>query len=365
MKQTLYIIAFVLYLSGSAYSQASLYFPAATGAKWYFKVTPTDTLNNPIDSLSTYRIDTFAVNTTYGGLDAKMVLSKSGLEQTVPLQPYIDTSYISLNNNDGKTYFGASTFLNLLGGIDTTGIDSTLGGLGGLIDRLASFEGWYTNYKFNLTINAPNIFFVYDTTLTIDSIDFRIQLQLRSKRLSDTTITTNIGTFQTKRFVQSAVFSYYFLFAFIPFVTIPDTIWIAPENWIVQSHRPATNINLSLFGLGSFSLPGSKTVSIPEIMVTSISGDLYTNPADFTLAQNFPNPFNPETTVEFRIKKEGIYTLTLFNSLGETLSVISEQSYVAGTHRNNISLKALPSGIYLLQLTGPAGSKTIKLNLLK
>lgn len=79
--------------------------------------------------------------------------------------------------------------MNLLGGIDTTGIDSTIGGLSGIIERLSSFVGWYTPYRFNNTVNSNYTYFSYDTTVTIDSITLPLRFELRGRRLSDVSVT--------------------------------------------------------------------------------------------------------------------------------------------------------------------------------
>lgn len=369
MMKTIYISFLFAAMSTAALAQSSLYFPAAPGAKWYFKTTPTDTLNNPIDSLSTFSIDSFAVSTTYQGLDAKVVLSKTGLEQSVPLQPYIDTSYINLSGNDGKTYFGASAFLSLLGGIDTTGIDSIFGNISDLINRLASFEGWYTPYRFNNNVNSNYTYFSYDTTVTIDSITLPLRFELRGRRLSDVTLETQIGTFQTKRFVNSFILSY--LVGIPPFIvpigmlTVRDTVWFAPDKWIVQSHIPASGIDLSILGLPSFMLPGSKTVSIPEIIVTSANELLSDIPDEFGILQNYPNPFNPSTTVEYSVNTAGVYTLSLYNTLGEKIQDILSEYVTAGRYRKTINMGSLPAGIYFLRLSGNNSVSTIKLSLLK
>lgn len=64
MKKT--IIIFLLFISAYSFAQnASTYFPASIGYKWYYKNIPLDSLNNPVPALSRYRIDSFAVVADY------------------------------------------------------------------------------------------------------------------------------------------------------------------------------------------------------------------------------------------------------------------------------------------------------------
>lgn len=369
MKNVL-IVLYILLTPAMLHAQASLYFPANTGAKWYFKTTPVDTLNNPQDSLSTYRIDSFAVVTTYKGLTSNVVLSKNGLFETVPSQPYTDTTYTNLDGNNGKTYLSFSALSSLLGTIDTTGIDTILGtSLSELLARLASFEGWYTNYRFNNTVNSTYTYFQYDTTIRIDTVTLPMRFELRGKRIADAELVTEIGTFQTKRFVNSFVLSY--LVGIPPFVlpvgilTIRDSIWFAPDKWIVQSHIPTSGFDLSVFGLPSFTLPGVKVTSIPEIIVTG-SDEITTGPpAEFELMQNFPNPFNPETTVRFTIGQEGRYSLRLYTTAGEYISEVAGAIYEKGAHQETLRLNNLSSGIYILRLEGEGLSSSLKITLLR
>lgn len=102
-------------------------------------------------------------------------------------------------------------------------------------------------------------------------------------------------------------------------------------------HIPASGIDLTVLNLPSFTLPVAKTISIPEIIVTSVEEKIQV-PDAFSLSQNFPNPFNPEARVEFTISEDGIYTLSLFNLLGEKISDVTKQFFSKGAHRQNITM---------------------------
>jgi hypothetical protein len=74
-------------------------------------------------------------------------------------------------------------------------------------------------------------------------------------------------------------------------------------------------------------------------------------PVAFTLYQNFPNPFNPSTRLEFSVDQEGPVTLTVYNLLGELIATpfsgLAEPGrlYSVHFHAENLS-----SGIYLYEL---------------
>lgn len=77
------------------------------------------------------------------------------------------------------------------------------------------------------------------------------------------------------------------------------------------------------------------------------------NPVDYHLAQNFPNPFNQETTVLFELPEESDVTLRVVDILGRTVKVLLNRSIAAGSHKlkwNGIDMQgnAVSSGLYFL-----------------
>jgi len=83
----------------------------------------------------------------------------------------------------------------------------------------------------------------------------------------------------------------------------------------------------------------------------SVSIDSGELPKDFSLEQNFPNPFNPSTTIRYAIPEESNVTLRVFNTLGELVSeLIRNEVYSPGTYDIAFNADTLPSGLYVYQL---------------
>lgn len=82
-------------------------------------------------------------------------------------------------------------------------------------------------------------------------------------------------------------------------------------------------------------------------------------PMDYSLSQNYPNPFNPSTTLRFSIPVSGNVKLTIYNALGEEVSVLVNESLKAGVYKYNFNTsgKSLSSGVYVysLSVTGDDG----------
>ncbi len=87
------------------------------------------------------------------------------------------------------------------------------------------------------------------------------------------------------------------------------------------------------------------------------SGDLLL-PEDFALRQNFPNPFNPATAIEYDLPIESTVKVVLFNALGQSVSVLAEGPRPAGRHSIQLDASTLPSGVYFysLEAVGADGS---------
>jgi tetratricopeptide (TPR) repeat protein len=86
-----------------------------------------------------------------------------------------------------------------------------------------------------------------------------------------------------------------------------------------------------------------------EMMQTSI-------PLEFSLAPNFPNPFNPATAIHYALPQAGKVTLRIFNVLGEQVRVLVDEHKPAGQYTEvwegkNSQGKTVASGIYLYQIS--------------
>lgn len=88
------------------------------------------------------------------------------------------------------------------------------------------------------------------------------------------------------------------------------------------------------------------------------------------LAGNYPNPFNPETTIQFSLRAPTSAQLQIYNAVGQKIRVLADQGFPAGTHRLAWDGKddqgfPVPSGIYLLVISTPAWQEGRKMMLLK
>src|SRR5690606_20863138 len=73
-----------------------------------------------------------------------------------------------------------------------------------------------------------------------------------------------------------------------------------------------------------------------------------------TLEGNYPNPFNPRTTIRFALPAATPVTLTVYDALGRQLDVLVHGTLLAGQHEVAFDASALPSGVYLYRLDAGA-----------
>jgi choice-of-anchor A domain-containing protein/uncharacterized repeat protein (TIGR01451 family) len=88
-------------------------------------------------------------------------------------------------------------------------------------------------------------------------------------------------------------------------------------------------------------------------------------PEEFSLSQNFPNPFNPGTNIKFSIPVQGYYNLRIYNIVGEQVAQLINGEMEPGHHEVFFDARHLSSGIYLYSLVGKNISITRKMILMK
>ncbi|MDA0986378.1 MAG: PQQ-binding-like beta-propeller repeat protein [Bacteroidetes bacterium] len=75
------------------------------------------------------------------------------------------------------------------------------------------------------------------------------------------------------------------------------------------------------------------------------------NPTNFILKQNFPNPFNPSTTIEFQLPQKCFVTLKIYNLLGDEVETLINELKAPGKFSVKYFPKKISSGIYFYKLT--------------
>jgi hypothetical protein len=88
-------------------------------------------------------------------------------------------------------------------------------------------------------------------------------------------------------------------------------------------------------------------------------------PTDYKLAQNFPNPFNPTTTIRYQIPEPEFVIIRVFDVLGNEIATIVNEEKIAGSYEAKFDGSRLTSGIYYYKITAGEFSQTNKMVLIK
>jgi hypothetical protein len=100
-------------------------------------------------------------------------------------------------------------------------------------------------------------------------------------------------------------------------------------------------------------------------MVTSVVLSTSELPHKLQLLQNYPNPFNPSTTIRYGLPSRSHVTLTVFNTLGQQVATLMNDTQEAGYHDVRFDGGGLASGVYFYRLQAGTYVDTKKLLLLR
>ncbi|MBN1481750.1 T9SS type A sorting domain-containing protein [candidate division KSB1 bacterium] len=97
-----------------------------------------------------------------------------------------------------------------------------------------------------------------------------------------------------------------------------------------------------------------KQIRAFKIVVTSVESGIddqtAEKPAHYELMQNFPNPFNPSTTIRFALPSAEHVTIEVYNILGEKIAVLADEQKAIGYHAVTFDANDIVGGLYLYKI---------------
>ncbi len=137
-----------------------------------------------------------------------------------------------------------------------------------------------------------------------------------------------------------------------------DSLWFSADSGLYKRIRSVCN-DMDEIGEASW-----QRFNLLTRVQTAVSGEGIL-PTTVHLLTNYPNPFNPATTIVYDLAKKTEISLTVCDLLGRVLVVLSEGVQMPGRHEVSFDASHLASGIYLARLRAPHSSSTIKMLLLR
>ena len=132
---------------------------------------------------------------------------------------------------------------------------------------------------------------------------------------------------------------------------------------------PTGNFNTIMLGIenSAYSTKWFDNVILQKSEVVSVEEehDIISLPERFKLYHNYPNPFNPNTTITYNLSNPNFITLKIFNLAGQQIVTLVNDYQTAGEYQIKWNANGLPSGIYFYKLQSSEYTKTKKLILQK
>jgi photosystem II stability/assembly factor-like uncharacterized protein len=141
-------------------------------------------------------------------------------------------------------------------------------------------------------------------------------------------------------------------------------IWTSLKSGLPASTRitAATFVDENLFvgmdGAGIWKRPIAG-------IVNAVRTDVPQSPTEYLLRCNYPNPFNPSTTIRYGLPERSHVYLAVYNTLGQQVTVLQNGEQEAGYHEVTLDASSLPSGVYFYRLQAGTCVETRKLCLVR
>jgi len=113
---------------------------------------------------------------------------------------------------------------------------------------------------------------------------------------------------------------------------------------------------------------GSEWLNVDKLIYSYIPTDVreFTGEFnDYSLSNNFPNPFNPSTNIRFQIADFGFVSLKVYDVLGNEVAILVNQEKYPGIYEVEFDGAGLSSGIYFYKIAAGNFVETKKMILLK
>lgn len=114
---------------------------------------------------------------------------------------------------------------------------------------------------------------------------------------------------------------------------------------IDNSSTGTTKLILSDHGASVFSQSFSFTTH-----TATTAADEIPRPTEFALLPNYPNPFNPSTTIAFTVPDAAPVSIRLYDMLGRQVATVVDSDHTPGRYAVPFKASGLASGVYLMRM---------------
>ncbi|MCB9208731.1 MAG: T9SS type A sorting domain-containing protein [Ignavibacteriales bacterium] len=151
-----------------------------------------------------------------------------------------------------------------------------------------------------------------------------------------------------------------------------------PAEWLLEGTDPSPRVtgSFTMFSIISADPSVTDQIEIDDVVVrivgdpVAVDETLSNIPSSFDLKNNYPNPFNPTTNIEFSLVKSDLTTLKVYSITGELVRTLVNSELNAGSYNyvfngRNDNGQELSSGMYIYELVSGANISAKKMFLIK
>lgn len=113
-----------------------------------------------------------------------------------------------------------------------------------------------------------------------------------------------------------------------------------------------------LYRLKQIDTDGSYEYSSVQVWVAKA-------PSTFALLPNFPNPFNPQTTITYQVKEKSQVTITVYDLLGQRVATLVDAEKQAGSYTVTFNAAEMSAGMYFYKMKAGEFEQIRKMTLVK
>ena len=134
---------------------------------------------------------------------------------------------------------------------------------------------------------------------------------------------------------------------------------------VISGHLGIGQVSIAFTVTDPIGASASDTLQV-SIVRTGVDDHLIgAAPLDFILYNNYPNPFNPQTTIRYGIPRTCHVELTVYNMLGQVVEVLVDDKQPAGTYEFSWDGSVVPSGVYLYRIRTESWHRVGRMILMK
>jgi hypothetical protein len=130
------------------------------------------------------------------------------------------------------------------------------------------------------------------------------------------------------------------------------------NNWGAKAHNTWSAYGSPVVMATARATVGNDRPGLPSVDEISL-------PVKFYLGQNYPNPWNGGTTIDYWLSQPAVVSLVVYDITGKTVAALADGTLPSGVHREHLNGSNLASGIYFYRLSVNGRVDTKKLLLMK